>query len=161
LALPSLEVRLFRTADAEFFATLASDERVVRFIGFGQPWNQQDIDSCVEAALQNQDLNQIGTSRWFVATMAKQPVGLIFSTRQESSIEIGYWVSPAHWGHGIGGEMLNRAMAMVPGLFGATTLSAGVAPGNTVSATLLANRGFVLKDGTDELDQYLLDLRSQ
>ncbi|WP_186468134.1 hypothetical protein [Glutamicibacter halophytocola] len=57
--------------------------------------------------------------------------------------------------------MLNRAMAMVPGLFGATTLSAGVAPGNTVSATLLANRGFVLKDGTDELNQYLLDLRSQ
>ncbi|WP_391549243.1 hypothetical protein [Glutamicibacter halophytocola] len=72
---------------------MASDERVVRFIGFGQPWNQQDIDSCVEAALQNQDLNQVGTSRWFVATMAKQPVGLIFSTRQESSIEIGYWVS--------------------------------------------------------------------
>ncbi|MGQ3383129.1 GNAT family N-acetyltransferase [Glutamicibacter sp. TV12E] len=158
---PSLEMRPFHAADAEFFAALASDERVVRFIGFGQPWNQQDIDSCVEAAMQNQDPMHVGTSRWFVATMAKQPVGLIFSTRQESSIEIGYWVSPAHWGRGVGGEMLNRTMAMVPGLFGATTLSASVAPGNSVSATLLANRGFILKARTDELDQYLFDVRSQ
>lgn len=111
--------------------------------------------------MQNQDPMHVGTSRWFVATMAKQPVGLIFSTRQESSIEIGYWVSPAHWGRGVGGEMLNRTMAMVPGLFGATTLSASVAPGNSVSATLLANRGFILKARTDELDQYLFDVRSQ
>ncbi|UYQ77415.1 GNAT family N-acetyltransferase [Glutamicibacter sp. JL.03c] len=153
-----LELRPFLDTDAEFFAALASDQRVVRFIGYGQPWSQLEIDSCVEAALHHENLEHIGASRWFVATEADHRVGVVFSTRQDSSVEIGYWVSPEHWGRGIGGSMLDRALAITAELFGVATFSAGVAAGNTVSAHLLTTRGFVLESSSDELEQYVLNL---
>lgn len=156
----SLLLHPFSDTDSEFFATLASDERVVRFIGYGKPWNQQDIDACIVSALQHDELNQVGASRWFVASMAGQAVGVVFSTRQENSIEIGYWVSPAHWGRGVGGTMLDQTLDMVPELFGLATLSAGVAPGNTISAKLLTQRGFTLTVHTDQLDHYVLTRQS-
>jgi len=157
---PTLTLRPFCASDAQYFASLAADERVVRYIGFGQPWSQSDIDSCIEAALKGDALDTVGSSRWYVATEATQSVGILFSTRQEDSVEIGYWVTPAHWGRGVATAILDLALASVPKLFQLDKLTAGVAPANTLSARLLTNRGFTLESHSDELEQYVLNQRS-
>ncbi|MHA6968636.1 GNAT family N-acetyltransferase [Glutamicibacter bergerei] len=152
----SVTLRPFTNADAEFFAALATDKRVVRFIGYGQPWDRQTITACVREALEQEPLDLVGASRWFVATEANESVGIVFSTRQQTCVELGYWVSADQWGRGIGGAMLDSALAIVPRAFGITKFSARVAPGNTASARMLFKRGFMLEKRDEELEHYML-----
>ena len=153
----SITLRPFQNADSEFFASLASDERVTRFIGFGQAWDQQTISACVHESLQHEPLDAVGASRWFLAVEAIEAVGVVFSTRQETRVEIGYWVSPDQWGRGVGGAMLDSALIAIPKIYGITKFSACVAPANTVSATLLTRRGFELQNLDAQLAHYVLD----
>ncbi|GAA5227041.1 GNAT family N-acetyltransferase [Paeniglutamicibacter antarcticus] len=153
---PSITLRPFHEAETVFFAGMASDERVTRFIGDGQPWDEQTIQDRIRAALQQDPLDMVGTSRWFLATEAKQSVGVVVSTRKEEGIEIGYWVSPDHWGRGIAGAMLDGALSTIPEVYKTKELLARVDPANTVSAKLLTRRGFQLATQQEGLDHYTL-----
>ncbi|MGO2777375.1 GNAT family N-acetyltransferase [Glutamicibacter arilaitensis] len=157
LRLQSITLRPFRSADTEFFASMASDERVTRFIGHGRPWDRQTINACVQESLHPEPLHTVGASRWFLATEANTEVGLVFCTRQETCVEVGYWVSPDQWGRGVGGAMLDRTLISIPKIYGITKFSARVAPDNTVSARLLTSRGFRLEKRDDKLEYYILD----
>ncbi|WP_426735183.1 GNAT family N-acetyltransferase [Glutamicibacter sp. 2E12] len=154
---PSIDLRPFHEADTEFFADMASDERVTRFIGDGQPWDQQTIQTRVRAALQQDPLDTVGASRWFLATETTEPVGIVVSTRKETGIEVGYWVSPEHWGRGIAGAMLDSALTTIPEVYATKTLIARVDPANAASARLLTRRGFQLETHHEGLDLYTLD----
>ncbi len=153
---PSITLRPFHEADTEFFAGMANDERVTRFIGDGHPWDQQTIQARVHAALQQDPLNDVGASRWFLATEANEPVGIVVSTCKESGVEIGYWVSPDHWGRGIAGAMVDGALVTIPEVYGTRKLIARVDPANAASAKLLTRRGFKLETGHEGLDNYTL-----
>lgn len=153
----SITLRPFRDADTDFFASLASDEQVTRFIGYGKPWDRQTIKTCVQGALQPDPIDATGASRWFVATEATEAVGIVFSTRRENSVEIGYWVSSDQWGRGVAGAMLDSALIMIPKAYSITKLTAGVAPANAVSARLLTRRGFILEARDEQLDHYSLN----
>lgn len=153
---PTIILRPFHVADTEFFAGMASDQRVTRFIGDGQPWDQNTIQVRIRAALEQDPLNVVGSSRWFLATEATEPVGIVVSTRKDEGIEIGYWVSPDHWGRGIAGAMVNSALVTIPEVYGTQTLIARVAPANAASAKLLTRRGFTLESHHEGLDHYTL-----
>lgn len=153
---PSIALQPFHEADTDFFAGMASDERVIRFIGDGQPWDQKTIQDRVRAALQKIPLDIVGASRWFLATEAGQPVGLVVSTRKDAGVEIGYWVSPEHWGRGIAGAMVDGALATIPDVYETREIFARVDPANTISAKLLTRRGFQLDTHHDGLDHYTL-----
>jgi ribosomal-protein-alanine N-acetyltransferase len=153
---PSIDLRPFHASDTTFFAGMASDERVTRFIGDGQPWDEQTIQDRVNAALRQDPLDIVGAARWYLATEANEPVGIVVSSRKDEGIEIGYWVSPAHWGRGIAGAMVDGALATIPEVYGTRQLVARVDPANAASAKLLTRRGFQHGTNHDGLDHYTL-----
>ena len=153
---PLIDLRPFHVSDTAFFERLASDERVTRFIGNGQPWEQQTIQDRVTAALRQDPLQMVGASRWYLVTEANEPVGIVVSSRKDAGIEIGYWVSPDHWGRGIAGAMVDGALASIPKDYGTSQLIARVDPANAASAKLLTRRGFQLRSNHDGLDLYTL-----
>ncbi len=153
----SITLRPFRDADTEFFASMASDELVTRFIGYGKPWDRQTIDTCVQGALRPAPLDTVGASRWFVASEATEAVGIVFSTRHENSVEVGYWVPSEQWGRGVAGAMLDSALITIPAAYKTTKISASVAPANTASAKVLTRRGFKRVSGDEVLDHYTLN----
>jgi ribosomal-protein-alanine N-acetyltransferase len=153
---PSITLRPFHEADTAFFTGMASDERVTRYIGDGQPWDEQTIQERIRAALQEDPLDQVGASRWFLATEANAPVGIVVSSRKDAGVEVGYWVSPDHWGRGIAGAMLDATLASIPDTYGSRNLLARVDPANAVSAKLLTRRGFQLDTHVEGLDHYTL-----
>lgn len=153
---PLITVRPFRGTDTAFFAGLASDERVTRFVGDGRPWGPRLVEARVRAALQADPVELAGATRWFIAEEAGAAVGLVVCVRREEDVEVGYWVSPEHWGRGVAGAMVDRALAAVPGVYGRVRLIAHVDPDNTASARVLTRRGFRLETGPDGLDRYVL-----
>lgn len=153
---PTITLQPFQLTDVTFFASMASDARVTRFIGDGRPWDQQTIADRVRAALQLDPLDLADSSRWFLAAEAGESVGIVVSTRKNEGIEIGYWVAADHWGRGIAGAMVDCALATIPDVYGSRELFARVDPSNTASARLLTRRGFFLEFNNLELDHYKL-----
>lgn len=152
---PALSLRSFDSTDVPFFTSLASNDQVTRYIGDGQPWEGDTIASCIRLALEYRPVNEVGAIRWFIATVDTNPVGLVASTRKDDGVEIGYWVSPEHWGKGIAGTMIDTAICSLPELFGTRILIAQVDPGNEASARVLLRRGFVLDSHSENLDRYI------
>jgi ribosomal-protein-alanine N-acetyltransferase len=152
---PMIALRPFQSSDTSFFIGMARDDRVTRFVGDGQPWQNGLISARVSAALELLPVQRSGAIRWFVAESADRPVGLITSTRREGGVEIGYWVSPEHWGKGIAGAMVEEAVIVIPELFGMNTLIARVDPGNVPSARILVRRGFIRGASEAGLDRYV------
>lgn len=153
---PTIALRPFQSSDAGFFAGLASDERVTRYIGDGSPWLPAMVDERVDAALKHEAVDRLGAIRWFLAAESGTPVGIVVSTRKEDGVEIGYWVSPEHWGRGVAGAMVNQALATIPCVYGTGKLIARVDPGNAASAKLLTRRGFQYAGSDAGLDHYIL-----
>jgi ribosomal-protein-alanine N-acetyltransferase len=151
---PVVVLRPFQDKDLEFFTTLARDERVTRFVGDGRPWSADQIDERTRPALRKDPTGQLGAARWYIAEVEGQSVGLFVSTRREQAIEVGYWVSPLHWGRGVAGAMLDRAVEVLPSVYGTPRLSARVSPDNTASARVLTRRFFTYQGHLDGLDLY-------
>lgn len=149
-----IELRLFQSTDTPFFAGMAGDSRVTRFVGDGQPWQDNAIHARVSAALDLVPLERSGSVRWFIAEESGEPVGLVVSTRRESAVEIGYWVSPEHWGKGVAGAMVSEAVIVIPELFSVRSLVASVDPANVASVRILSRLGFTPGASKDGLDQY-------
>ena len=103
-AQPSITLRPFHEADTAFFTGLATDERVTCFVGDGRPWAPQTIQDRLRSALQQQPVEHSGAVRWFIAEEGGEAVGLVVATRCDEGVEIGYWVSPQHWGRGVAGH---------------------------------------------------------
>lgn len=152
----TVNLRPFQEEDVDFFASMAFDERVTRFVGDGQPWSADTVQTRVRDALQQTPLEQTGASRWFLALEESEAVGIVVSSRRERGVEIGYWVSPEHWGRGVAGAILDHALSIVPEVFGARTLLARVSPSNAASVRLLSRRGFRLESTEDNLHHYRL-----
>lgn len=152
--LPAIVLRPFRRPDAPFFAALASDPRVTRFVGDGRPWDAQYTAGRIDEALRDIPVDRVGSCRWFVADQDGDPAGIVVSMHRDAGIEIGYWVGPGHWGHGIGGAMVDAALLLVPDVYGTGELFARVDPANAASARLLTGRGFQFDGHHDGVDHY-------
>ena len=152
---PEIALRPFQAGDLDFFATLARDERVTRFVGDGQPWSTDHIHERSMLALRHDATNELGAVRWFVADEDGRPVGLFVSTRRETAVEIGYWVAPEQWGRGLAGALVDHGLDALPSLYGTSEFSARVSPDNTASARALTRRHFLRQAHVDGLDIYL------
>ena len=146
----------FQETDTAFFTGLATDERVTRFVGDGRPWAPQLIRDRLRVALQQEPVEQVGAVRWFIAEEAGDPVGLVVSTRWEAGVEVGYWVSPDHWGRGVAGAMVDLVVSIVPEVYGRVRLVVRVDPANAVSARVLTRRCFELEVSQEDLDRYVM-----
>lgn len=151
---PTIRLRPFTDSDVPFFAGLARDERVMRFVGDGQPWDSPTVTARVSPALEQVPVDVRGAVRWFVALEERAPVGVLVATRRDAAVEIGYWVAPEHWGRGIAGVVVDHALTTIPRVFDCTRLSARVSAENTASARVLTRRGFDRQSTEDGLDHY-------
>jgi RimJ/RimL family protein N-acetyltransferase len=132
-------VRQMTTADEAFLWSLASDERVVRWVGDGQPWTRDYFNKRIELALQD-DWPRQGSARWFIATDRDGVrVALLTITRTAGGAEIGYWVAPDHWGQGIAGGVIDAAVTLTQGL----DLVGRTHPDNGASRHVLQRAEFV------------------
>ncbi|MBD2766069.1 GNAT family N-acetyltransferase [Kocuria sp. cx-455] len=151
---PPLQLKPFDATDVPFFANMAADPRVTKFVGDGSIWDQATLAEKTNNALRAAPLNEQGAARWFVALHDGQPVGVLVSTRREAGVEIGYWVPPEHWGQGIAGSMVDAGLETIPALYDSDNLIARVDPDNTASARVLTRRGFHVTGCENGLDRY-------
>ncbi len=162
---PEIRIRLLGAEDRKFFASLAKDPRVVRFVGDGQPWTDERIDARVQQAIDAAPQESIGAARWFVASdRSASPgfhddrVGLIVAWRTEDGVEVGYWVRPSAWGRGIAGSMVAKVLPRVVEIFGTDRPLRGlVRAENLASVKVLARCGFIRTGEKDGYDVYTLD----
>ncbi len=150
-----LSFRPFSHQDSPFFTQLATDRRVVQHIGNGKPWTPKEISKRTKASLAEIPLTKEGSARWFVAEISEESVGLLACTRRATGVEIGYWVSPEHWGRGIAGTLVDQAQTDIPVLFQTSTLIAHVSPDNEASARVLIRRGFEREAQDKDLARYV------
>lgn len=155
LSQPEITLRPFQERDLDFFATLARDERVTRFIGDGRAWSTDQIHERSTLALRQDASSELGAVRWFIADEDGCPVGLFVSTRRDAAVEIGYWVAPEQWGKGLAGALIDHGLDVLPSLYGTSDFSARVSPDNTASARALTRRHFLRQAQVDGLDVYL------
>ncbi len=139
-----ISLRCFSACDQAFFASLASDERVVRFVGDGMSWPTGRIEERVRLALRDVPASEAGAVRWFIAEADGESVGLFVSSRRQGAVEIGYWVAPDFWGRGIAGAMLDAGLEAVVRVYGPVAVVALIDPANTASVKLVERRGFVV-----------------
>jgi RimJ/RimL family protein N-acetyltransferase len=138
-----LRFRALRPTDVEFVRGLAQDERVIRYVGNGQPWRDTYVQQRFSDALANGNPPD-RELRWFIAeTPAGSDVGLLALTMRPHETEIGYWVSPACWGNGYGTRILEQALTIAGKARPALPVTATVHRENLASRHLLENAGFV------------------
>lgn len=88
---------------------LASDERMMRFIGDGRPWSREYTTERHQKCLRHWEAYAFG---WraifkdgvFSGVAALNRLGDSVPGIDEASTEIGWWVDPASWGHGVATE---------------------------------------------------------
>ena len=152
---PPLQLKPFDATDVPFFATMATNPRVTKYVGDGSIWDQATIAEKTTNALRAAPVDEQGAARWFVALHDAQPVGVLVSRRREDGVEIGYWVLPEHWGQGLAGAMVDAALGLIPALYHSGNLTARVDPDNAASAKVLTRRGFHARGHQNGLDRYV------
>lgn len=73
----TLSLHSFLSHEVSFFVSISNDEQMTRFIGNGPRWDEGTIPSGIDLALEHLPLEEAGTTRWFIATLDTDPVGLV------------------------------------------------------------------------------------
>src|SRR2546423_15499140 len=91
--------------DWKRFAVLATDPRVMRYLGGGQGWSEERIRKFVDGGIKA--ANTRGWILWPV--IFKQDSELIgicgFNSAYAPEVEIGWWLRPGYWGQRVGTEI--------------------------------------------------------
>jgi len=122
---------------------LASDERVVRHIVDGKPWNREYATDRHRSVLAHWRRYGYG---WRAALdgATGEFLGIASMThRTIESIEIGYWVAPAAWGRGLATEMAGAVRQESFKQHGVRRVVAQFQDGNDASGRVMAKIGLV------------------
>ncbi len=94
------------------FKPLATDSQVVRYIGAGQPWADERIQEFVSRQCGHWEKSRFclwkllpKESDALIGICGLQPLA------ETGEIEIGWWLTPAHWGRGLATEAARLAMS--------------------------------------------------
>lgn len=106
---------------------------------------QEMLDGCIEHPGQRQ-----WYAVWWIRTKAGDPVGdaCFKGLGQDGTVEIGYGISPEHWGKGYATEAVAAAVQWAAKQPGVKRIEAETAPENLASQRVLEKAGFV-PTGTD------------
>ncbi|WNV82117.1 GNAT family N-acetyltransferase [Umezawaea sp. Da 62-37] len=122
---------------------LASDERVVRLIGDGKPWNRDYATDRHRAVLAHWRRHGYGWRAVLdrktgifsgVGSMVRHGVG---------EIELGWWIAPAAWGRGLATEVAGALRDDAFKQHGARLVVAQHQDGNDASGRVMAKIGLV------------------
>jgi ribosomal-protein-alanine N-acetyltransferase len=105
-------LRQWMPDDVDRFRPIATDPRVIQYIGDGQPWPQERIRRFVLGAIEAAKTR--GWVLWPVIHKRDRCalIGICgFNGAFEPEIEIGWWLAPQYWGQGIATEIAAATMA--------------------------------------------------
>ncbi len=150
-----LLLRPWSADDVELLARLSSLPRVTRYIGDGQTWSALKAVEVSERALAHWRAHgfgwhvvlnlQTGADIGFVGLnlMGEGTAGL-----QPDEHEIGWWISPEHWGHGYAREAAGAVQADAFTRLSAPQITARIRPENTASVSVATAIGMSFQFNT-------------
>jgi RimJ/RimL family protein N-acetyltransferase len=142
LETPRLVVRPWTSADRLTLAGLASDPRVMRWIGEGRAWSGTEVDAFI--ALQRRLLVRRGVclgatveraTGEIVGLAGLQPLGTT------DDVEVGWWLVPSRWGRGYATEIGAAALRFGVLVAGFERVVAVARPENAPSLRVMARLG--------------------
>ena len=142
LAVPSAELRAWRTQDAEALAHHADDVAVWRNMaeGFPHPYTTEIAQHWVERGHVD-----FGGDNWAIALdgLAIGGCGVhVGAGALRCNAEIGYWIGRAHWGRGLGTAVVQALVARAFSDREVMRVFAPVHAYNPASLRVLAKNGF-------------------
>lgn len=153
LTTPQLSMVRWREEHLVELLVLASDERIVRYIVDGRPWNREYATERHRAVLAHWRRYGYG---WRAALDREtgEFLGIASMTHRDvEAIELGWWVAPAAWGRGLATEM---AAAVRDESFkqpGVRRVVAQYQDGNDASGRVMAKIGLVHDHSEVDADQ--------
>jgi ribosomal-protein-alanine N-acetyltransferase len=141
-----LVFRTWRSRDVEALCKHANNKAVWRGLldRFPHPYTETDAERWI--ALNHATLT---APQNFAIELGGEAIGGVGLDRRQDvfagTAEIGYWVSEAHWGRGIGTAAATFIADYGFGTFPLQRLQAGVFAGNQASVRVLEKAGFTLE----------------
>jgi len=147
-----LLLRPFRPSDLEPFAALNADPLVVEWLA--SALTRAESDTLAERC--NEELRREGWGRWAVEAVGVAPfVGLVGLHRVgprlpcTHSVEVGWRLSPEHWGRGYASEAAGAALHFGFTGCGLDEIVSFTAATNVRSQTVMTRIGMVRDTGAD------------
>lgn len=146
LETPRLRLASWREEQVPDFLAIASDPEVMRHIGPGRPWTEEQARAFVRRQIAGEPAN--GFCLWGLLERATghlighcglQRVG------NTSEIEIGWWLARDRWGQGLGTEAARRVVAFAFEELRLPRLVSIVQPANTASIAVMNRLGMRLE----------------
>jgi len=143
---PRAAVREWAESDGEAFRAIATDPRVMRYVGDGRPWTDEEIKGFITR--QHDSVQQHG---FCLGPLVEQASGRLIGQAglqylgTTGDVEIGWWLTPHHWGRGLGSEV---AHAILQFAFGTAKLRRVVAiahPENVASIRIMQKMGMMFR----------------
>jgi RimJ/RimL family protein N-acetyltransferase len=132
-------------------ARLASDHRVMQYIGDGQLWNRERARQRHQACLRHWEDHNFGwraildlPNRCFLGLAALNYLGALVPGVEESAIEIGWWLDPDAQGQGIATEAATAIRDEAFGRLHARQIVARLQPRNHASERVATRLGMRL-----------------
>jgi RimJ/RimL family protein N-acetyltransferase len=96
--------------DWKRFAILATDPRVMRYIGDGQPWSDERIRKFIDGGIVAAQTR--GWILWpMICKADSELIGICgFNSAYAPEVEIGWWLRPEYWGKGLATEVAAAVM---------------------------------------------------
>jgi RimJ/RimL family protein N-acetyltransferase/ubiquinone/menaquinone biosynthesis C-methylase UbiE len=134
-------VRHWIPDDLPAFQQLATDVRVLRYIGDGQPWSDERVRRFVDGGIKAQTSR--GWALWPVVLKSQNRlVGICgFNAAFAPEVEIGWWLAPEQWGRGLATEVAGAVMEYGFGRLGLDRLISVAQPTNRASIRVMEKLG--------------------
>lgn len=123
------------------FRNLASDLRVLKYIGTSEPWSDERTKRFVEGGIR--ESAKRGWVMWPVISKEDWRFAGIcgFDNGFPPDVELGWWLAPQYWGRGIATEMASAVMRMGFEKFGFPKLISVAHSDNKASLRIMQKLG--------------------
>ncbi len=150
-----LLLRPWASEDVALLARLSSNPRVTHHIGLGHTWTALKAITVSDRALDHWREHGFGW-RVVVHVSSGTEIGLMALNRMGDGTagldaeehEIGWWLSPEHWGYGYATEAAQAVAADAFTRLGAPHLTARIKPANTGSIQVATSIGMSFEFNT-------------
>jgi RimJ/RimL family protein N-acetyltransferase len=150
-----LLLRPWTSEDVALLAALSSNPRVTRYIGNGHTWTALKAITVSDVALGHWREHGFGwrvvihvASGTEIGLLALNLMGAGTAGLEPDEHEIGWWLSPEHWGHGYATEAARAVAADAFKSLGAPHLTARIQPENAGSIQVATSIGMSFEFNT-------------
>jgi [ribosomal protein S5]-alanine N-acetyltransferase len=141
LETPRLLLLAWQTDDWLGLRVLATDARVMRYIGDGQAWSDERIRRFVNGGMEKAKTR--GWVLWpVIHRQSDELIGICgFNDGFQPDVELGWWLRPDHWGKGLATEIAAATMEYGFRTYGFPRVVSVIQPGNERSIRVAERLG--------------------